>query len=825
MTGHYCDIGNADVLLTIGSNNVENHPASQKWTQRAKDKGATWICVDPRFTRTAALADIYCPIRSGTDLAFFGGLYNYIIQNDLYQEEYVKNYTNAAYLIDENFDFDPETGLFSGWDEKKKAYTTSTWGYQVEDSTEWDTETTYSWVKNPGTPQFNTPTLTHPRKDPTLQDPNCAWQVFKKHYERYDLDTVCSVCGMDRDTLEKVYSVYATTGARNKAGTILYALGQTQHHYGAQNTRAITLVQILLGNVGIAGGGVQALRGEPNVQGATDMAMLVADFPGYLKWPTVADHSSLGAYLAKETLPDGYYTNKPKFFVSALKEWFGENANVENDYGYDWLPKLGSKDNFSQMQTFEHMDKETVKGYMLWGMNPANSTANTKFARSAMAKLDWMCCVDLVETESAAFWKAPDLDPSEIQTEVYFLPAALVYEKAGTINNSGRWMQWRHKALDPEGDAKPDYEICDMLWSEIVDLYKKEGGATPEPILNTKWDYYIDGKIDPRAVAWAMNGYDVASGNLLKNFASLQADGSTACAIWIYGGFYNNNEDKLNPAIQPVASRGKEDPSGLKLFSKWAFSWPLNRRVIYNRASADIQGKPFDPERVLVEWDGEKWIQNDVADFVASTTAADGTVSPVPPNNNAFFMTWEQQARLVASTMKDMPVPEHYEPFESPTDNIINGSQNSPCIQFADNESVQRGDRKTYPLAATTYSVVEHWQTGAQTRACPVLVEAQPAQFVEISEELAKERGIANGDKVRVFNNRGSVELNALVTVRIKPFFVNGETVHLVGMVHHWGWGGLYSTGDTVNDLTPNVGDPNTWVPEYKAFLVDIEKI
>lgn len=824
MTGHYCDMGNADVLLTIGSNNVENHPASQKWTQRAKDKGALWICVDPRFTRTAALADIYCPIRSGTDLAFFGGLYNYIIQNNLWQEEYVKNYTNASYLIDEKYSFDPETGLFSGWDETKKTYTTTTWGYQIESTSEWDTNTTYSWVKDPGVPKFTTPTVKVPKKDPTLQNPQCAWQVFKKHYERYDLDTVCNVCGMDKESLVKVYEAYATTGARDKNGAILYALGQTQHHYGAQNTRAITLVQLLLGNVGVAGGGVQALRGEPNVQGATDMALLVADFPGYLKWPTVKDYPTLNEWLTRETLSDGYYTNKAKFFVSALKEWFGTHATVDNDYGYDWLPKTGSKDNFSHLQTFEHMDTGKVKGYFLWGMNPANSTANTKFARNAMTKLEWLVCVDLVETESACFWKAPDLNPANIKTEVYFLPSALVYEKTGSIANSGRWLQWRYKALEPEGQAKPDYEICDLFWKKMVSLYKEEGGVVPEPILNAKWDYYIDGKIDPRAVAWALNGYETASGKLVKNFTALKADGSTSCAIWIYGGFYNNDAEKLNPAKQPTASRGKEDPANLKLFSKWAFAWPLNRRIIYNRASADMNGKPFDPKRMLVEWDGSKWLQNDVPDFVASKANDDGTTTPVAPNNKAFFMTWEQHARLVTSTMKDMPVPEHYEPFESPTHNVLNGHQNSPCIQFTDNASVQRGDKKQYPLVATTYSVVEQWQTGAQTRACPTLVEAQPAQFIEISEELAKERGIKNGDMVRVFNNRGSVKVNALVTCRLKPFLVNGETVHLVGMVHHWGWGGLFSTGDTVNDLTPNVGDPNTWIPEYKAFLVEIAK-
>jgi formate dehydrogenase major subunit len=826
MTGHWCDYQNADVLMTTGSNNVENHPVSSKWVQKALDRGATWIVVDPRFTRSAACADIYLPIRSGTDIAFFGGLFNYIIENDLWQKEYVENYTNASYLINPNFSFDVETGLFSGWNEEKGAYDVTTWGYQIESSSEWDTSATgtYAWAAKAGVPAFTPPQKKVPKKDMTLEDPNCVFQVFKRHYSRYDLDTVCNVCGMDKDTLELVYKTYASTGAPEKAGTILYALGQTQHHYGAQNTRAMSLVQLMLGNVGVAGGGVNAMRGEPNVQGATDMAMLVYDFPGYLKWPTVSSHPTLRDWLEHETLADGYYTNKPKFFISALKEWFGENATLENDFGYDWLPKIGNDIDFTIISTFDHMDSGLIKGYFLWGMNPANSAPNTKFAREAMSKLEWMVCVDWVETETASFWKAPDLDPATIQTEVYFLPAALIYEKSGTILNSGRWAQWRYKAVDPVEDALPDYEICDLLWKEVVELYQKEGGANPAPILNTKWDYHIDGICDPRAVAMALNGYTVKDNKLISTFGSLAADGSTSCALWIYAGFYCNNDAPLDPALQAVGRRGREDKGNLGLYQEWAFAWPLNRRIIYNRCSADMQGKPWNPERMLVEWTGEKWETNDVPDFAYQTVDATGTATPVPPNNKAFFMAWEQNARLICSTMKDMPLPEHYEPFESPTDNLLNGRDCSPCIMFADHDSVQRGSREEYPIAVTTYSVVEQWQTGSQTRGCPALVEAMPAQFIEISEELAAEKGIANGDMVRVFNNRGSVRMNALVTCRFKPYQINGKLVHHAGMVHHWGWAGSYSTGETVNDLSPNVGDPNCFVPEFKAFLINVEK-
>ncbi|MDR2586986.1 MAG: molybdopterin-dependent oxidoreductase [Coriobacteriales bacterium] len=831
MTGHWNDFKNADVLLTCGSNNVENHPESARWVRAACDKGAISIVVDPRYTRSAAVADVYCPIRPGTDITFWGGLINYIIQNDKWQKEYVLTYTNASYLVHEDYSFDVETGLFSGWDESKQKYVTTSWGYQEEESVAPNTGTggAFAYVLKPGTPEFTPPHKEVPRKDMTLTDPNCSFNILKEHYSRYDIETVTKVCGMDAETLEQVYSLYASTGAPEKVGAILYALGQTQHHYGSQNTRAMCLVQLLLGNIGVPGGSVNALRGEPNVQGATDMAMLVYDFPGYMKWPTVASHPTLRAWLEHETYADGYYTNKPKFFISALKEWYGEHATVDNDYGYDWLPKIGSTD-FTTMSTFEQMDAGVIKGYFCWGMNPANSTANTKFARQALSKLEWLVAVDWVETETACFWRAPDLDPAEIQTECYYLPAALIYEKMGSISNSGRWIQWRYKALDPVDEAKPDYEICDLLWSEITRLYREEGGPCAEAILNVKWDYHRDGKIDPRAVSMALNGYkwkdgaDWDSRELLSTFGDLGADGSTACALWIYSGFWANNDDRWEAASQKVGGRALEDPSGLGLYPGWAYAWPLNRRILYNRASADAEGKPWNPERNVVEWTGSEWVTNDVPDFGFKTTAADGTVTWTPPNNKAFMMLWEQNARLVSYSLKDAPLPEHYEPFESPADNALNKRQNSPMIQFADHPSVKRGDRSEYPIAVTTYSVVEMWQTGSQTRGCPALVEARPEQFIEMSVELAEEKGIQNGDTVRVWNNRGDVKLSAFVTRRIKPLMVNGELCHVVGMIHHWGWAGMYSTADTVNDLAPNVGDPNSYIPEFKAFLVNVEK-
>ncbi len=829
MTSHWIDFQNTDVILHCGSNSVENHPLSSRWLNKAHENGAKWIVVDPRYTRTAEMADIYCPIRSGTDIAFYGGMYNYIIEHDLWQHEYVLNYTNASYLLDPAYEFDPETGFFSGWDPEARKYSAATWHYQIESETPWDTEPNgdYAWVKKPGTPIFTPPEHEVVKKDLTLQDPMCVWNKFKEHYSRYDLDTVSSICGMDKETLELVYKTYGSTGQPGKAGTILYALGQTQHTYGAQNTRAMSVLQLLLGNVGIPGGGVNALRGEPNVQGATDMGMMVNEHPAYLKWANTTDRSSLRKWLESQTYSNGYYTNKPKFLISSLKEWFGENATFENDYGYDWWPKVPASPDYTMMSTFELMSQESIKGYFNWGMNPAASAPNAKFAREAMAKLEWLVAVDQVHTESATFWKAPDMNPKEIQTEVYYLPCALIYEKPGTILNSGRWLQWRYEAVKPWDEAKPDYEICDLLYKELTRLYQEEGGANPDPILKMKWDYYVDDKMDPRAVCMALNGYRVAGSSipdakvdLCKGYSELQADGSTACAMWIYSGFWNNKEDILNPAAQPIGRRDNYDASHVGLFSNWAYSWPDNRRILYNRASSDPQGKPWNPDKVLNYWDGSKWVLIDRPDFVAAKNG-----EPVPPNNNAFFMLWEQNGRLESYGMVDGPLPEHFEPFETPIDkNPLNGQLQNPMLAFGDMPSVKRGSAEEYPIIATTYSVTELWQTGSQSRSCPALLEAMPDQFIEISEELAKEKGIKSGDMVRVWNNRGSATVPAVVTIRIKPLYVEGENRHIIGMTHHFGWAGTFGTGDVVNDLTPNVGDPNTFVPEYKAFLVNIAK-
>ena len=819
MTSHWCDFANSDVIMSIGSNNVENHPLSSRWVERAQDKGAKWIVVDPRYSRSAAQADIYARIRPGTDIAFYGGLIRYIIENKLYQKEYILHYTNAACILRPDFKFNEETGLFSGWDPETKRYDNETWGYDVDKKVGWDTTpgSAFSWVNDPDVPKFKTPDLKVLKRDMTLTDPNCVLNVMRRHYARYTPEMVHRVTGMDMDVMKKVWDTFASTGRPDKAGSILYALGQTQHSYGSQNCRAMCVVQLLLGNIGIAGGGINALRGEPNVQGSTDVGASSHQAPGYLAWPTAKSHPTLAKYLSTETYAAGYYSNKPKFWVSALKEWFGDNATFENDYCYDLLPKIAPKKDygdFSTIMSFNDMRDDKIKGYMCWGMNPAHSTPNAKHARHAMAKLDWLLVADWFQTETSLFWCAPDMKPEEVQTEVYFLPAALIYEKIGSINNSGRWIQWREKAVEPPGECKSDFEMMMLIWDKLCELYRREGGACPDQILKTNMNYRINGKADLRALCWALNGYTVKDQKLIPGYAALKADGTTACGIWIFSGYYNNEAEKMDPMKQPCTRRNKSDPSGLGLFPEWSFAWPANRRILYNRASADPEGRPWDPKRTLVEWKGDHWLQNDVGDFVTAKG----------PDDKAFFMTWEQNARLFAYGMADGPLPEHFEPHEAPVKNLLNGAGGNPCIRFADDPSVKRGSVKDFPFVVTTYSVVEHWQTGTQTRNIPWLNELIPCNFIELSEELAAEKGIKTGDMVHVWNNRGSVKVAAMVTKRMKPMEIDGKMTHVVGMPHHFSWATNMARGDNVNDLTPNVGDPNSYIPEYKAFLVNLEK-
>src|SRR5574340_1145895 len=569
MTNHFCDFKNADVILAIGSNNAENHPVTMAWVQEARAKGGKYIVVDPRFTRSAALADIYAPLRSGTDIAFFGGLMKYIMDNDLWQKEYVKNYTNATYLVNPEYKFDEATGLFSSWDEAASSYTAKNWTYQVAEEKPWaitpDAATgkpgAMQWITAPGVPVMTPLVYKVAKKDPTMTDPMCVWNLMKAHYDRYTPELVSSVTGCPQDKLLEVWEAFAASGAPEKSGTILYAMGQTQHTYGSQNVRGMALVQMLLGNIGVAGGGINALRGEANVQGSTDMGTLANTWPAYLNTPVAAKHPTLAKYLEGETTPAGFKTNVPKGVVSMPKEFYGPYATFENNYAYDMMPKL-DQTNHTHIGVFESVQAGIIKGMMCWGQNPAVAGPNSKFEREMLGKLDWLMTADLWETETSIFWKAPGIDPAKIKTEVYMLPAAGHYEKQGSISNSGRWIQWRWKAIDPPGEAKDDLEIMNELHNKLVELYKAETGPNADQLLKLHWPYETDGKADITKVAQGMNGYTVKDGKLVTNFTKLAADGSTACGVWIYSGYFNNN-DALNDATkQPTGSRIARGPPG-----------------------------------------------------------------------------------------------------------------------------------------------------------------------------------------------------------------------------------------------------------------------
>lgn len=813
MTNHWNDLANADVILIMGGNPAENHPISFRWVTKAMEKGAKLICVDPRFTHSAAKAHIYARLRSGTDIAVLGGMIKYILDNDLIQKEYVIEYTNASFLIDEKFGF--QDGLFTGYDAKRRAYDRSTWKYQVDDKG-------------------------IPGQDKTLRDPHCVFQLLKQHYSRYNLETVSRISGTPKEDLLKVYKGYAQTGKPDKAGTILYAMGWTQHTVGTQNIRTMSIIQLLLGNMGMAGGGVNALRGESNVQGSTDYGLLFNVLPGYNPTPQAADRTLKDyneKYTPKTQDPKSlnWWKNRPKYIASFLKAMYGPKATAANDFGYSWLPKLDAGQNASWLMLFDRMSRGMIKGFFAWGQNPACSSANAGKVRQALQTLDWMVNVNLFDNETGSFWRGPGKDPAKIKTEVFMLPCAASFEKEGSLSNSSRWMQWRYKGVNPPGSAKADMDIIHELFARVVKLYKEKGGAFPEPILNLSWNYGPkgpDGAIkhpDAHYVAKEINGYTAKdievedpktkaknvvakAGEQLATFVHLQEDGSTTCGNWIYCGSYT---EKGNMA----ARRDKTDTSNIGLYPAWAWCWPVNRRILYNRASVNWEGKPWDPKRAVISWDGSKWV-GDVPD------------GPAPPGGTyPFIMVPEGHGRIFGPGLSEGPFPEHYEPLECPIEkNFLSSQRLNPAVKVFGEPGTGHGADKyltcdpKFPFVCTTYRVTEHWQTGLMTRWQPLLLELEPQMFVEISEELAEEREITSGEEVIVKSARGEVWAIAIVTSNLKPFKIGDQTVHQVGLPWCFGWVTPRDGGDSANLLTPTIGDANTMIPESKAFMVNVVK-
>ena len=804
MTNHWRDIKNADLILINGANPAEAHPVGFQWFMRAKlDRGAKIIHADPRFTRTSAVADMYLRIRTGTDVAYFGGLINHVLQNNLFQDVYVRNYTNASFIVKQGFDF--KDGLFSGYDPAKRAYDISSWSYEV------------------GSDGFA-------KRDMTLQDPQSVFQLMKTHYSRYTPDVVSSITGIPVSEFDQVADLVGQMGKPDKVMTIVYAVGLTHHTTGGQLIRSGALLQLLLGNMGRPGGGMNAERGHANIQGNTDHAISWEILPGYLKIPAPGQ-KNLDDYVAQSALKKSdpnswnfFGTNYRKFMVSTLKAWYGDAATKANEFAFDYVPKPGQ--NSSWMSIYDQALKGKMEGLILSGMTAASIGPDSNQVQQALSNLKWLVVMDPLPTTSSEFWHAPGIDPSQVKTEVFMLPTTHWIEKDGSFVNSGRWSQWKDQVLPPQGQARHDHWILSDIFHRVKQLYQQQGGKFPDPLMHLTFDYQDPLKPELDEIAKEINGRDLSTGKQMTSFALLKDDGTTTTGDWIYTGSYldSGNLMKRRGGIQDPATN---DPTGMGFYANWAWSWPLNRRVMYNRASADLDGKPWDPTRPGITWNGTKWV-GDVPDYPPTMNPHD------PKAYLPFIMNGEGVGRLFSNGMIDGPFPEHYEPIESPVANPLHASNSASPVAFLYDQAAGRPNRfgtaTEFPYIATSYRLTEHEHY--VTQHVPYLVQLQPEPFVEVPWELAQTKGIKTGDKVRVSSKRGKVEVLAVVTKRLGPMTVAGQKVYTIGIPIHWGYVGIPADRDPghgrywlANALTPFVGDANARTPEFKAFLVNLEKM
>ena len=806
---------------------AEAHPVGFRWVMKARERGATIIHVDPRFSRTSALADIWVPIRAGTDIVFLGGLIRHLIEHNLYFHEYVVHYTNASCILSDEYR-DPEDngdGYFSGWNEEKRAYEGDSWLYKGGD-------------------------LSRPQRDLTLQDPQCVFQKLKRHFSRYTPEMVEKICGISPDIFHKVAHTLAAASGPERTAAVCYALGWTQHSKGVQIIRAAAILQLLLGNIGRPGGGILALRGHASIQGSTDIPTLYDILPGYLTMPHKGDET-LQYYLDHYTKKTGLWSNYPKYLVSILKAYYGKNATAENDFGYGFLPKLTGNHSFFEY-LYDMLDGK-MEGMFIMGQNPAVGAPNSRLQRKALTKLKWLVVRDMVEVESANFWsESPEIErgelkPEEIDTEIFFLPAAGHAEKEGAFTNTQRLLQWREKAVDPPGDARSDAWFMHQLALRLIAKAKQSGDPLDEPLLALDWWYPEDELGDPKmeAVLAEINGWQtepVAAGAdrggndgvlfggidrdgnphhgpQVNGFAELKADGSTACGAWIYSGVFGRD------GVNKANSRKSRDYLG----HGWGFSWPSDRRIIYNRASARPDGHPWSERKKLVWWDSEKWTGIDVAGFVQGKApdyepkvGAEG-LDAIP--GDAPFILHEDGLGwiYVPKGLKDGPLPTHYEPLESPVSNELYSRDTNPPENWfprRENQFAPPGDSR-FPFVLTTYRLTEHHTAGGMSRFLSHLAELQPEMFAEISPELARELQIRNGDHVCIVSLRAAIEARALVSRRIRPLQLNGKTVHQVAVPYHYGTAGLVR-GAAANDLLPISGEPNVTIMEAKACTCNI---
>ena len=678
-----------------------------------------------------------------------------------------------------------------------------------------------------------------PRRDPTLRDPRCVLQILRRHFARYTPEVVEQICGTPKEKFLKVAELLLENSGRDRTSAFAYAVAWTQHTTGVQIISCAALLQLLLGNIGRPGGGIMALRGHAAIQGSTDVPTLYHSIHGYMSHPSaLKQHDSLEEYLRTETSPSGYWANTPKFMVSYLKSFYGDAATPANNFGYDWHPKIVG--DHSHMAMFSAMNEGKVKGMFCIGQNPATSIA-ARVERAGLRKLDWLVVKDNWLTETASYWHtAPEIkdgtvDPADIATEVFFFPSTQIAEYDGSFTNTQRMLQWHFMAAKAPGDCRTDTWFYHQLAKRLKNAHAGSRLARDQGWLNTLWDFDPDpgtealypGEPDAAKVLREINGYMTGNPNQhLPGFAALKDDGSTTCASWIYCGCFPAPGNNL------TAARNPDPPNSPGAQLGWGFAWPANRRVMYNRASADLDGNPWSERKRWVWWDGQKWTGYDVPDFAATKPPN----APANPNatgldalagTDAFIMKGDGKGWLfVPSGLVDGPLPTHYEPVESPVSNLLYPQQqSSPVIKYWEqpgNALAKVGDPR-FPHVITTYRLTEHYLAGAMSRWLPWLSELQPELFIEIGHDLAEEKGIRNLDRVRISTPRAEIHAKALVTNRIGVLHVGGKKIHHVGMPWHWGYMGL-STGDVVNELTALVADPNVSMHEGKSFMCNVEK-
>ncbi len=819
---------------------AECHPVGFQWVMEAKARGAKVIHVDPRFTRTSALADTHVALRAGTDIAFLGGIIRYVLDNELDFREYVLAYTNASTILDARFrDTDDLDGVFSGFDEATGVYDQTTWQYEGmgEPSDEGDAasraQATPHEHGSHGAPLEGGP----PHRDPTLQHPMCVYQVLKRHFSRYTPEMVERVCGVPAQVFDEVCRAWTENSGRERTTALVYSVGWTQHTVGVQYIRAGAILQLLLGNIGRPGGGILALRGHASIQGSTDIPTLFNLLPGYLPMPDAIRHADLGAYLddVMGQRQVGFWGHADAYVVSLLKAWFGEAATAENDYCFDHLPRI-TGDHGTYRQVLDMIDGK-IKGYFLLGQNPAVGSANGKAQRLGMANLDWLVVRDLFAIESATWWKdgpevaTGEIVPTECRTEVFLLPAASHVEKDGTFTQTQRLLQWREKAVEPADDCRSDLWFFFHLGRRIRERLAASTDPRDRPIRDLTWNYPTHGEHDEPsadAVLREINGVDLTTGEPLETFTQMRSDGTTSGGCWIYTGVYGGGVNRS--ARRP--GRGTQD----EVASEWGWAWPLNRRILYNRASADPEGRPWSERKAYVWWDEDarEWTGRDVPDFERNKPP---TYVPPPgakaeaalAGDDPFIMQADGKGWLfVPSGLVDGPMPSHYEPTESPVANALYGRQANPTLRPRAHrsnpmhpEATQAGN-DVFPIVFTTSRLTEHHTAGAMSRYVPYLSELQPELFLEVSPQLAAERGLVNLDWAHLVTARSAVEARVLVTDRLRPLRVADRTIHQVCIPYHWAQGGGLSTGDSANDLFGITVDPNVHIQESKVGACDL---